>query len=119
MGRLVIERTTALARAESAERENECLVRFRKEESDFSKLAQRELFESRELQFKAQRELTTLETRNRQLVQAASGMLENYLELKRISLAMACSDAPNWMGANLTPDDDVHVIAVRKVLGKP
>jgi hypothetical protein len=47
---------------------------------------------------------------------AMTGMLENYITLKEMSLVLARSDAPNWIGRNMTADDDIHVIAVRKSL---
>ncbi len=53
-----------------------------------------------------------------ELLEALEGMLENYIELKRISLCMAKSDAPNWIGASMTPEDDVHVIAARQAIAK-
>lgn len=52
-----------------------------------------------------------------ELVQAAKGMLENYIQLKRISLAVARSDNPDWM-PSLTEDGDIHVIAIRKAIAK-
>lgn len=50
------------------------------------------------------------------LEKAVSGMLENYIQLKQITLAMARSDSPNWIGSRLTPDDDIHVVAVRAAM---
>lgn len=50
--------------------------------------------------------------------EALNGILENYIELKRITLHMAKSDAPNWIGKNLTVDDDIHVIAARAAIAK-
>lgn len=60
--------------------------------------------------------ITSLEKENAELGKAASGMLENYLFLKDTSLRLARGDAPNWIGSTLTPEDDIHVIAVRKAL---
>lgn len=57
-----------------------------------------------------------LRTQNAELREALSGMLENYIELKRFSLCIARSDAPNWVGAAMTPEDDIHVIAARQAL---
>ncbi len=48
---------------------------------------------------------------------ALRGMLENYIELKRIALAVSRHDTPHWVGAKMTPDDDIHVQAARKALG--
>ena len=52
------------------------------------------------------------------VAEAATRMLENYRELKQISLALAKSDAPNWVGAGMTVDDDIHVQAVTNALAK-
>jgi hypothetical protein len=60
-------------------------------------------------------EYRRLVEQNRVLRQALSGMLGNYIELKRISLIYARSDAPNWM-PSLTENDDIHVIAARAAL---
>lgn len=57
-----------------------------------------------------------LERRAAALREALDGMLPSYIELKRISLYLANSDAPNWCGRHLTVDDDVNVIAARAVL---
>ncbi len=58
-----------------------------------------------------------------ELLKALRGMLENYLNLKSISLKIAKSDAPGWIGQGLGVEDDIHVIAVRKAIaraeGKP
>lgn len=62
-------------------------------------------------------EIVILKQERDTLQRAAKGMLENYIEMKVITLAMARSDAPSWVGARMTPDDDTHVIAVRKALG--
>lgn len=51
-------------------------------------------------------------------IEALQGMLENYIELKRISLMVAQSDAPNWAGATLTVEDDIHVIKARAILAR-
>ena len=53
-----------------------------------------------------------------ELLVALSAMLANYLELKRVSLALARSDAPNWIGSPMTPDDDIHVIKARAAIAK-
>lgn len=50
------------------------------------------------------------------VAEAGRKMLENYRELKSISLAMAKSDAPGWIGNSLTVDDDIHVRDVTKAL---
>jgi hypothetical protein len=47
---------------------------------------------------------------------AMRGMLGNYIELKRISLYMAKSDSPNWIGRDMQPEDDIHVQAVTAAL---
>lgn len=53
---------------------------------------------------------------NEMLRKALDGMLGNYIEMKRIILITASSDAPNWIGARITPEDDIHVIAARAAL---
>lgn len=53
----------------------------------------------------------------RKLLEAVKGMLENYIELKKISLIMARSDRPNW-GQGLTENDDIHVLAVREAIAE-
>lgn len=50
------------------------------------------------------------------LAAALRGMLDNYIELKRITLAVARSDSPNWLGCQMTPEDDIHVKAARAAL---
>lgn len=50
------------------------------------------------------------------LRQALGGMLDNYIELKHISLIMARSDAPGWIGRGMTVDDDIHVQKARAAL---
>lgn len=50
------------------------------------------------------------------LAEALRGMLDNYIELKRITLAVARSDSPNWLGCQMTPEDDIHVKAARAAL---
>lgn len=58
------------------------------------------------------------ETHYTELVEAYSAMLENYVELKRISLIVAKSDAPNWIGAGFTVEDDIHVQKARALLDR-
>lgn len=60
--------------------------------------------------------LAALEADKRRLVEAASLMLGNYLVLKAISLRAARSDNPNWIGRDLKPEDDIHVIGVRAAI---
>jgi hypothetical protein len=64
-------------------------------------------------------QLATERERVKALDGASRGMLENYLELKNISLILAKSDAPGWIGRGMTVDDDVHVQAVRAALTTP
>lgn len=53
-----------------------------------------------------------------ELLAACKGMLANYIELKRIALLVAKSDAPNWVGSGLTAEDDIHVTAVKAAIAK-
>jgi len=47
-----------------------------------------------------------------------TGMLEGYLGLKHVSLIIAKSDSPGWIGQGMTVDDDIHVKAARSVIAK-
>lgn len=60
-------------------------------------------------------QITKLEAQVAELSRALTGMLGNYLELKRLSLILARSDNSGW-APGLTENDDVHVIAARKAI---